>query len=125
MPKKKGGLGFLPVLTKPTDEVGNMLSIPGSYWSNEPEKDVLFQCLIREYHALHTFTDSAGKAARKGQAFELMERGVDGASGQREIFFMGYPDPFMRYLTAQNDRKEEEKKAEIAEAEGCDSVTAQ
>ncbi len=99
-------MGF-PLLQKTTEiSVGRQIQVLGSYWtgcmSNE-EANSLYECTVREYHALHKW-DAGGTPS---QAMDQQEMGVDG-QGIREtggsaadlIFFIKYPLPFLQHWYA-------------------------
>jgi len=94
-------LARYPLLAKPLDEIGKLVSFPGSFWQGQmtdAEKKTRYKCAVRDFTVMHTWV-----GGRKSQAFEMQEMGSTGtgslelgdASG--EIFFVEYPFPFLEY----------------------------
>ena len=92
--------GLLPMLKKPAEAIGTYLHVPGAFWDKCPaaDKEKIFQCLVRDFDALHKFAGGQAPSA----AFEVQEMGEKGdgslelgvASG--EIFWMPYTPDFLK-----------------------------
>jgi hypothetical protein len=98
---------FLPSLSKPSEVVGEFISIQGSDWQGCPasDKQKWFRCVVRKFDALHDF------GAFKSAAFEVQEMGESGegslepgvASG--DVFWVVYQQPFLKHYYKANPDK--------------------
>ena len=72
-----------PLLQKSIDICPDRQINPGEYWigrMSDEESILLYECSVREYHALHKWDAGGGPPS---QAIELLEMCVDG-QGSRE-----------------------------------------
>ena len=100
------------MLARPAEAKGKQVGVPGTHWAGDSaeEQDKTYLCTVIDYHALHKWDAKEGRAP--GQAFEMVELGVDGKSGTGAKFFLAYPSPFLDYYYLQFPQEAEAPAAE-------------